>query len=125
MPNVKLSEQRDTKENNFLHIILKAFSSENSKGLSTNCSLNYVRENIAKFLKNETFYETEEALWQYLSSQTNRDGKIPLQIALEKDNIFGILYVNQYTKLELGQTEVKQDICNWLIRNGSKDLAKE
>jgi hypothetical protein len=63
MPNIKLSEQRDIKENNFLHIILKSFSSENSKGLSTNSSLNYVRENIAKFLKNETFYETEEALW--------------------------------------------------------------
>jgi hypothetical protein len=68
MPTVKLSEQRDKKENNFLHIILKSFSTENQKGLATNSSLNYVRENIGKFTENETTYEEEESLWKLLAS---------------------------------------------------------
>jgi hypothetical protein len=62
-----------------------------------------VRENLSNLIKTEEKYNTESSILEYLSSQKNRDGLIPLEYALEKDNIFGILYALIYTKVDPSQ----------------------
>lgn len=64
IPNLKLSEQRDTKGNNFMHIIFKGFSKEvGSKYegyvLETVASLNYVHKNLPELIENETNFTVD------------------------------------------------------------------
>jgi len=121
IPNLKLSQQRDTKGNNFMHIIYKSFSKECSTYTLDDCvSLKYLGH-LPKFVENEPEF-TIESLLENLCNQANNEGQLPIEIALKNNNTFGVLHALKYTKAESISEQKEKVILEWLFRQGARDL---
>lgn len=101
-----------------MHIIVKGFSKEvggyhDGYILETVSSLKYLRE-LKSIIENEPEH-TLESIQELLAAQPNGKDQIPLEMAIEHENIFGILHVLKFTKIESINAKRQQLILQWLF----------